>query len=229
VLRLGGLDFFPILQEGEPMYDRYADLKMILAAMAVLVALPCSVMAQGDDSDTLAKLTAALELTDEQVPQVGAVLEKFATDMDAAAAMAEVEEPDNQAVLGAVKKARSDFKTGMKGALNKEQFQTLETTIDSIFQEMFEDIAEIRIMDLEPLLDLTPEQAEALKPIMGTALRKMIGVFFEYGDTKLNKPTKIKMGKKLKGIQSDLNKGLAEVLSEEQLAKYEAHKEAAKS
>ena len=199
--------------------------RMVLAGLALLLVLPGSVLAQGDDGDVLADLAEALELTDEQVPQVEALLEKFAADMDAAAALAEVEEPDNQAILGAVKKARSDFKSGMKGVLDKEQFETLETTIDAIFQEMFEDIAEIRLIDLEPVLDLTPEQIEALKPVMGTGLRQIIAVVFEYGDKRLTMPRKVKMGKKVKRIQADMEAGMAEILSEEQLAKYAALKE----
>jgi len=200
--------------------------RMVLAGLALLLVLPGSVLAQGDD--VLADLTEALELTDEQVPQVGALLEKFAADMDAAAALAEVEEPDNQAIIGAVKKARDDFKSGMKGVLDKEQFETLETTIDAVFQEMFEDIAEIRLIDLEPVLDLTPEQIEALKPVMGTGLRQIIAVVFEYGDKRLTMPRKVKMGKKVKRIQADMDAGMAEILSEEQLAKYAALKEEAK-
>ena len=160
-----------------------------------------------------------LKLTDEQVPQVEGALHKFATDMEAAAALAEVEEPDNQAIIGAVKKARNDFKSGMKGILDKEQFETLETTLDAVFQEMFEDIAEIRLIDLEPVLDLTPEQVEALKPVMGTGMRQIIAVVFEYGDKRLTMPRKVKMGKKVKRIQADMDAGVAEILSEEQLAK----------
>jgi hypothetical protein len=174
-------------------------------------------------------MTELLELTDEQVPQVEGALHKFAVDMEAAAALAEVEEPDNQAILGAVKKARSDFKTGMKGILDKEQWETLETTLDAVFQEMFEDIAEIRLIDLEPVLDLTPEQVEALKPVMGTGMRQIIAVIFEYGDKRLTMPRKVKMGKAVKRIQADMDAGIAEILSEEQLAKYEAFKAESKS
>ena len=202
--------------------------RMVLAGLALLLVLPGYVLAQGDDGEILAELTEVLALTDEQAPQVGALLEKFVVDMDAAAALAEVEEPDNQAIIGAVKKARDDFKSGMKDVLDKEQFETLETTIDAVFQEMFEDIAEIRLIDLEPVLDLTPEQIEALKPVMGTGLRQIIAVVFEYGDKRLTMPRKVKMGKKVKRIQADMDAGIAEILSEEQMAKYAALKEEAK-
>lgn len=192
-----------------------------LLAVLLLVALPWTAAAE-EDGDLLAEMTELLELTDEQVPQVEGVLQKFVADMDAAAAMAEVEEPDNQAIIGAVNKARSGFRKGMEGALTDEQYQTLETTIDAVFQEIFEDLAEIRIIDWEPVLGLTPEQTAALKPILGSSLRKMIGVVFEYGDKRMGARTKIKMGKSLKRIKSDLDQGIAGVLDDEQMAKYQA-------
>ena len=193
----------------------------------LLLVLPCAAMAQ-EDNEILMELTEVLALTDEQSPQVQGLLEKFAADMDVATAMTEVEEPDNQAIIGAIKKARADLNSGMKGVLSEEQFQTLETTIDAIFQEIFEDIAEIRLIDLEPVLDLTPEQVEALKPVLGTGMRGMIAVIFEYGDKRLNKRTQIKMGKAMKRVQGDMEQGIAAILNEEQMATYTAMKEEAK-
>jgi hypothetical protein len=190
----------------------------------LLLLLPITAVAQ-ESGEILTEMTEQLGLTDEQVPQVEGLLHKFATDMEAATALAEVEEPDNQAILGAVKKARNEFKSGMQGVLDKEQFESLETTLDAIFQEMFEDIAEIRLMDLEPVLELTPEQVEALKPVMGTGMRDIIALVFEYGDKRLSMPRKVKMGKAAKRIQADVDAGVAEILSEEQYAKYTAMKE----
>lgn len=203
--------------------------RMNQVILVALLLLPVIAFAEDDSSEILAEMTETLGLTEEQVPQVGAVLQKFATDMEAAAAMTELEEPDNQAILGTIKKAKSDFKSGMKDVLDKEQYATLETTLDDIIQEMYEDITEIRIMDLEEPLGLTEEQAAALKPVMGTGMRDLIAVIFEYGDKRLSAPRKVKMGKKLKRIQSDMEKGIAGILTEEQMAKYQAMKEESKS
>jgi hypothetical protein len=205
------------------LFDRARWLMCLL-----MLLLPLTAVAQ-ESGEILEELTEQLGLTDEQVPQVEGVLHKFAVDMEAAAALAEVEEPDNQAILGAVKKSRNDLKSGMKGILDKEQFETLETTIDAVFQEMFEDIAEIKLIDLEPVLDLTPEQVEALKPVMGSGMRQIIALVFEYGDKRLSMPRKVKMGKAAKRIQADTDAGVAGILSEEQYAKYTAMKEESKS
>jgi hypothetical protein len=198
-----------------------------LLLFVLLMAVPLTASAQ-DGEEILTELTELLELTDEQVPQVKEQLGKFAVDMEAAASLAEVEEPDNQAIIGAVKKSRNDFKSGMKSVLDDGQFEKLETTLDAVFQEMFEDIAEIRLIDLEPVLDLTPDQVTALKPVIGTGLRDMIALMFEYGDKRLSMPRKVKMGKAAKRIQADMDAGIAGVLNEEQMAKYNAMKEESK-
>ena len=201
-------------------------------AIALLLLVVAPVHSQdesGDGADVLGELTEALQLSEEQSQQVGGLLQKFATDMDAATAQAEGEDPDNQKIIGDIKKARNDFNKGMEKTLTKEQWQQYQAMVDQVFQETFEDIAEIRIMDLEPILDLTEDQAVALKPVMGTAIRNMVATLFEYGDKKLNTRTKIKLGKSLKRIQSDMNKGMEAILSPEQMQKYQAYTESQKS
>jgi hypothetical protein len=96
------------------MFHQNIDLKGMLPVVALLLILPCSLIAQVDDGAKLATLTEALELTDEQVPQVEAIIGKFAADMDAAAAAAfsVVDEPDNKAILGAAKKPVANLNLG---------------------------------------------------------------------------------------------------------------------
>lgn len=203
----------------------------LLAAFFLLVS-PATSLGQNDESDmseTLAALTEALELTDEQIPQVAAALEEFAVALDQATAEADAEEPDVQKMVGDIKKARAGFQKSMEKALTQEQNQKFQTMVDQTIQEMFEDIAEIKIMDLEPVLDLSEEQMAALVPVMGTGIRELVATVWEYADKKLNMPTKIKVGKKLKGIQSSMNKGISEILTPEQMEKYNAYKEAQKS
>ena len=104
--------------------------------------------------------------------------------------------------------------------------------ISTFDQEMLQsilDLAGIVIVDLVPLLELTDEQAVALEPVLGSAMRGLIGVVVEYGDQKMNTRTKIKVAKSLKKIKGSLDAGLADVLTPEQLQKYQAHKEAQKA
>jgi len=201
----------------------------LLLALVLCLALPVSGIAEEDASEMLAELSEALELTEEQTPQVAAAFEGFVKAMEVATDVPEDAEPDTKKMIGDIKSARSDFRKAMEKTLTKEQFTTFEAMVDQVFQETFEDIAEIRIIDLEVPLELSEEQSAALIPVMGTAVRDLVATLFEYGDKNLNTRVKIKMGKKLKRIQGDMKKGMAEILSEEQMAKYEAMQEEKKN
>jgi hypothetical protein len=97
-----------------------------------------------------------------------------------------------------------------------------------VFQEIAESIAELRITDLRNPLALSDEQADALKPVMGTAVRGVVATIFEYGDKRMGLRTKLAMGNKLKKIQSDMQAGMNEILTPEQQEQYAAMKEAQK-
>ena len=103
----------------------------------------------GEAEEIVAELTEALDLNEEQQQQVAGHLQTFALAMNEATETADDEEQDPQAMLGAIKAARADFKKGMKSTLTEEQYVKYEAMVDAIIQEMFEDIAEIKIMDLE--------------------------------------------------------------------------------
>jgi hypothetical protein len=98
-------------------------------------------------------------------------------------------------------------------------------------EESAPDVSDI-LDELTTELELTDEQVpqvEALEPVMGTAMRDILGTVFEYGDKKMNTRTKIKLAKKLKKISAEMNAGMKEILTPEQWQKYEAMKEAQKS
>jgi hypothetical protein len=206
-----------------------------LLILAAFVLVPPTAFGQEegklpeDAQIVLEEMTEALELSEEQVEQVGKLMGKFMQDLHVATETPEGEEGDRQAMLSGVKKARAEYNTGLQGVLSEEQFVIYEEMVDQTFQDIFEGLAGIKIIDLQPVLELTDEQAEALEPVMGTAMRQMVAVLVEYGDQRLTKPKKIQVGKKLKKINSNMQAGMQEVLTEEQWAKYEAMKEEAKN
>jgi len=181
-----------------------------------------------DAQVVLEEMTEALELSEEQQEQVEQLMGKFMQELHAATDTPEGEEGDRQAMIGGVKKARADYNKGMQGVLSKEQFEAYEALVDQVFQDIFEGLAGLKIVDLQIALELTDEQAEALEPVMGTAMRQMVAVLIEYGDQRLTKRKKLKIAKKLKKINANMQAGMQEILTEEQWAKYEAMKEEAK-
>ena len=182
-----------------------------------------------DVDDIVAELTDALSLSEDQATAVKGHLVQLAMDMDAATAEAEAEEPDGQKMIGDMKQARETYLDSMEDTLSDEQFATYQQMMDEIMQEIFESIAELRITDLVHPLELTDEQAAALKPVMGTAIRGVVAVIFEYGDKRMGVRTKLAMANKLKKIKADADYGMSEILSPEQMQKYQEMKEAQKA
>lgn len=176
-------------------------------------------------ADVLAELTEQLELTEEQQGEVAQHLMTFGKGLEAAAAEAEKEEPDAQKMIGDLKKARGEFQSNMKKTLDDEQYTKLETAVDQAIQGMFNDMAAIMLMDLEPVLELTEDQMVQLEPVMGTGLRGIIGLVLENADKRLTPPRKLSLGRSMKKIQSDMDKQVAGILTDEQWAKYQAMKE----
>jgi len=202
---------------------------IVVISLTVLTCLGVAYADENPFEDILAALTEQLELSEDQQAEVGNHLLVFGQSLEAATQEAEAEEPDAQKMMGDVKKARNEFNSSMKKTLDEEQFATLESHVDATIQGMFDDLAAIKIMDLQPVLELTDDQAVELEPIIGTGLRDMLSLIFENSDKRLTPPRKISLGRSMKKIQSDMEKGIASVLTEEQMQKYQAMKEAEKS
>ena len=186
-------------------------------------------LAEEDESETLGMLQSKLELSDEQTEQMGAVMEKYAAEMEATLAKHEnEEEPDPAAMIGDIKKVRNAYREELKKILSKEQYEGYLAIVDAVLTEMMTDVAEIRLMDIQPKCTLTDEQVEQLAPIMGSGMLDIVRLLFENADQKLTMPKKVKLGKALKSIQSDMDKQINTVLTEEQQKAYAAYKEAQK-
>ena len=74
-------------------------------------------------------------------------------------------------------------------------------------------------------LELTEDQMVKLEPVMGTGLRSIIGLVLENADKRMTPPRKMSLGRSMKSIQSDMDKQIAGILTDEQWAKYQAMKE----
>ena len=162
-----------------------------------------------DLEDIVSELQEELQLNDDQAEQLSAALVKYSQEMNTELAKHEdAEEPDTKAMIGDIKKAQENYRDELSNILTDEQYDAYLNYVDKVMTEMFGDIAEIKLMDLQPVLDLSDEQITQLNPILGEGMLGMVKVVFEYGDKKMNKRTKIKMGKKLKKIQSKTDSGV---------------------
>jgi len=202
-------------------------LKVLLLAFLVAILIVPRVSGQGDE--VLTELQTNLKWSDETTQQVGKAMAGFKENM--AATMAKYEDAEDatmQAMIGDVKKVKGDYGKQIEEILGKDGFKAYNEYVEAVLLEMFSDIAEIRMLDLKPVIDLTDEQIAKLRTPMGQAYRDLVRVVFEYGDQKLNKRTKIKMGKSVKKIQSAVESAQKDVLTEEQMTALAAYKEAQK-
>jgi hypothetical protein len=182
----------------------------------------------GDPEEILAELQTKLELSDEQTQQMGAAMGKYSKELEATLAKHEnADEPDGAAMISDVKKVRDDYRKELQKILSKEQYQGYLAMVDAVMLEMMSDVAEIRLMDIQPKCTLTDEQVEQLAPIMGKGMLDMVRLLFENADKKLTPPKKVKLGKAVKSIQSDMDKQINAVLTEDQQKAYAAYKEEA--
>lgn len=131
-------------------------------------------------------------------------------------------------MIGDVKKVRDAYRKELQTILSKEQYEGYIAMVEAILLEMMSDVAEIRLMDIQPQCSLTDEQVVQLAPILGKGMFDMVRLLFENADKKLTAPKKIKLGKAVKSIQSDMDKQINAVLTEEQQKAYAAYKEAQK-
>jgi len=179
--------------------------------------------------DIVSELQEELQLNDDQAEQLSAALVKYSQEMNTELAKHEdAEEPDTKAMIGDIKKAQENYRDELSNILTDEQYDAYLNYVDKVMTEMFGDIAEIKLMDLQPVLDLSDEQITQLNPVLGEGMLGIVKVVFEYGDKKMNKRTKIKMGKKLKKVQSKTDSSVKEILTPEQYEKYQEYKEAKK-
>jgi len=210
-------------------------LKKFMLVLSVTLLISCLSYSQeledivSELQEELKELQEELKLNDDQAEQLSAALVKYSQEMNTELAKHEdAEEPDTQAMISDIKKAQENYRYELSDILTDEQYESYLNYVDKVMTEMFGDIAEIKLMDLQPVLDLSDEQISQLNPVLGEGMLGLVKVVFEYGDKKMNKRTKIKMGKKLKKIQSKTDSGVKEILTPEQYEKYQEYKEAKK-
>lgn len=196
---------------------------------ALAVAAQAQDDAGADAQAFLMEISGELGLSEEQTQQLGGLMAESAEMYQAAAEANEGDdEEDPKASLSEFKKARQHYLDGAQQILTPEQWEGYQAYVDQEMTQMMYDVAEIRLLDMKTDYDFTDDQIAAMTPVMGEGLKGILKVAYEYGDKKMNKRTKIKVGKQMKGIKSNMDSGMKAVMTEEQWAQYEADREAKK-
>lgn len=198
--------------------------------LAALLLTATSSEAQGDLEldDIVDSLTVHLDLTGDQPSEVEGLLVTFATDWNATQEKYEDAE-DKDGMIDELKAVQAAYQDGLAAVLSDQQLEAFDQLIDQIMHDIFNEVAELKLRDLQPALELSEDQVMQLKPVLGTALVDVVRLMWENAGKKMRLPKKLKLANKLKKIQSTAKTQANEILTPEQVAKWEAMKEAAKA
>ncbi len=77
--------------------------------------------------------------------------------------------------------------------------------------------AQQRLQQVKERLNLTPEQIEQVRPVFIEEVQQMKAVREKYGAGDMNRRTKLKMGRELRGIRDNADEKLRTILSKQQM------------
>jgi len=208
-------------------------IKLILkrTAVAFLFLFMTASQAFGQEMETaVVNLTETLNLTEKQVAQVQTLMVQYRAKLDGVLLKHEgEEEPDVAEMIGEVRDVRDSYRKDLKEILSKEQYEGYLAAIDSVLTDMFNDLAEIRLMDVQTDVGLSDDQLVSLIPIVSKGLKSTVQLLFENAGGRLSVPKKIKLSKSVKKIEKERRAGMETVLTPDQMVLYDAFKEEQKA
>jgi hypothetical protein len=204
------------------MKNTFYKISMVII---LLFAFSANIYSQEMD-EVIGELKESLELSEEQETQFAEVLKKYAVRLNETMDKYEnAEDADPKDKLTDLKAVRDDYREDLQKILSKNQYEKYQELINNVLQEMFTDIAEIKLMDLQKPLDLTDSQMEQLAPVLGKSIMDIMKIVVENGDKRMSMPRKVKVGKAMKKIQSATGDEVGKILTPTQIEKWEKIKE----
>ena len=128
-------------------------------------------------------------------------------------------------MIKGVKQAQDGHNKELEKIFTKEQVQQYNALKEKVIKGMFNDLAEIKLMDIQPKTSISDEQVTELVPILGNSMYSIIKIAWENAGKTLRAPQKIKLAKEMKRIQADTRAGIEKVLTPEQLKAWDKYKE----
>ena len=198
-----------------------------LLTLIVLVGILFFQTAKAQEmAEAVSNLTELLDLSEKQTAQVQTLFVQYRANMDGILLKHEGEdEPDVASMIGEIRDLRDNYRKDLQTILSKDQYASYLEQIDVILTDMFKDLAEIRLMDIQTDAALTDAQMESLIPVVGKGLKQTVQLLFENAGDRLSVPKKIKISKNLKKIEKEQRAGMENILTPDQLSMYDAIKE----
>jgi hypothetical protein len=180
--------------------------------------------------DIMINMTELLDLSEKQQVEVATLLARFRSNIDYILVKYEGEaEPDVGKMIGEIREERDSYRRELQTILSANQMKAYETKVNEVLTDMFNDLAEIRLIDIQDQLSLTDGQIESLTPILGKSIMRTMQVLIQNAGTKLTLPKKIGIKNDLKKIEKEKRDGMNQIMTPDQLALYDKYKEEQKA
>ena len=180
--------------------------------------------------ETMGNMIALLDLSDVQQGQLNDLMVKYRGSIDWILAKYEGEdEPDVGAMIGEIRGERDAYRKELQGILSNNQYDIYIAKIDQVLTDMFQDLAEIRLWDIQPAIALTDKQVTDLTPILGKSMKQTVQLLFENAGEKLNLPKKVKIKNAMKKIEKEKKAGMENIITPAQMGAYDKYKEEQKA
>ena len=197
----------------------------LLAMLITPLTFAAGAMDDFSPDEIVTELKPKLDLNDQQVKDMTAALGELGKTLHALTEKEEAnKEEDSDEFIKGVKQAQDDYQVKLKGILNDKQLQTYNELKEAAIMDMMKDLAEIKLLDIQPHVGFSDEQLEKLVPVMAENMRGLIKVAWENAGKHLRLRQKIKIAKKLKHMQRDAQKQVEQILTGEQYKKWEEFK-----
>lgn len=203
-------------------------MKTFISTLILFTAISLSTVAQ-DLVDIIAEVSESIELDENQTIILASEMEKYTISLQIIFDKYEEAEPDPQAMLTDIKNAKIEYEKSLKEGIGKEKFKEYEAFVEKVKLEVLGEAAGLRLLDLQDPLKMTDQQVLEMKPIMAKAMLGMLNTLMKYVDQKMNIRTKLGAANALKSIKKTMERETAQVLTSEQIKKWEEIREAAKA
>ena len=180
--------------------------------------------------DTAADMREWLKLTDDQVAKLEPVIAARITKVDAALDKFEAaEKPDPMAFVAEYGTIKKEFDAGVTNILTPDQGKQWGSFKAELEKDLVSAGAKGRLVTLQPIMKLTDEQVVKLEPAMTKAFQGKLDAVQKLADgSRVSMRDKMGAKRALDGINAELEKAMATIVSPDQLNTYKATMKAAK-
>jgi len=201
--------------------------KSLLALLLVIGATSFQVIAQEKHmGDVMANITKTLDLSESQAAQVEVLLIQYRAKLDGILLKYEgEEEPEVDKMIGEIRDAKDGYRKELEGLLSPDQYTTYISIVNGIMTDMFNNLAFIRLLEIQPHVDLTDGQVESLVPILGKSMMSTVQLMFENAGKRLSVPKKLGIKNDMKKIEKEKRTAMEQIMTGAQMALYDQYKE----